>query len=287
MLGEVLKGGFKVWKSNLKLSIPFVLEIVVGGFITALFLVSVIYVALNVNVFDTSVIDKVEHIKPSILKDKGYTIAGLIFGYIVVLTVLNAFFKSWEIKACSDAIDDDLNLGKSLSYVRLVFKDLLYVSVIVGLLIILCAILIFVVFVYPFVQEYGLPSDDGENAVLFVISLLGSLTMFLIALVVIVFVFTYVPYAVVLDKAGVIGGIKKGVRVLKMCIGETFVLYLAIFGFIFVLDIPFTLTRLALGLDFSSGVPYILFECVRQLLVSAVVMPITTLWFVLMYKNVS
>ncbi len=99
----------------------------------------------------------------------------------------------------------------------------------------------------------------------------------MIYLAVVVFVFTFVPYAVIVDDLKAFEGIKKAVRTLRRGIGETMGMW-AIVSVLYILYmLPFH------PLKTLGEVGEIASTILTSLVGSFVVAPLTSMWWILLY----
>jgi hypothetical protein len=198
----------------------------------------------------------------------------------ILSLIVMVVFKCWQIKACYDAINGNLSLKRALGYVRQVFKSYILLELIFALTLIcgLVSVIIALVALAGFNLSLNISPTTAATLALFSILLFVLLMIYLL---VIVLLFTYSRYAVVLDRTGAIAGIKTGFRVLKACFWETVAMYLIVIALQLVISIPFDFARVLIREDLVD----VLLVLGQMLATSAVVTPITTTWWVLMYMR--
>jgi len=273
MIDDILKEGFRVWKRNLRLILPFLLETIVYIGIIVLSILAIAFY-FGVDVFHTSE----EQIERILTNTNLMQILKVLILYLIIIATLflivTVFFKGWEIKSCYDAIRGELSLKKSLKYTKSIFIRYLLLESLTGCLILIGLVLL----ALPFFFAFGLKPNGLE----FVLYLITAFILLLLYLIVIALLFTYPRYALILSRMSVIKSIKFGFSLLRRCFWDTVALYLLIFAFEIVLEIPFGIARFLLG----ESIGFIV-DILEFLVSCAVVMPIATLWWVLMYDKCS
>jgi hypothetical protein len=273
MIDDILREGFRVWKRNLKLILPFLLETAVYVCIIVLSILAIAFY-FGIDIFHPSE----EQIERVLANTNLMQILKVLAVYLILLGVtfliVMVFFKGWEIKSCYDAIRGELSLKNSLKYTKSIFIRYLLLESLTGCLILVGLVLL----ALPFFFVFGLKPNGLE----FVLYLITAFILLLLYLIIIALLFTYPRYALILSRMGVMESVKFGFSLLRRCFWDTVALYLLIFAFEIVLGIPFEIARFLLDESID-----IIVDILEFFVSCAVVMPIATLWWVLMYDKCS
>lgn len=207
---DILEDGFGIWRNNLKLAVPFLLNalaqillmIIVGG----IGVVVLIFMGLGVGALGPSkVLSFFSNLSFTVLAVIGLILAVLSLLFLAIQWFINAFFVSGAIGMSKNAVNGKdteistmIDVGKDQSvslFIALVITKIILVLPIVVLLL-----------VFGGLKLTG--SLSGTVALLIVVPL------FLLALaywIILGIAFAPVPYAVVLSDFAPIEGVKKGV----------------------------------------------------------------------------
>ena len=274
MIGEILREGFKVWRGNVAAGIPFFLGMLSNYVILVLFLLLILGMldsALNLAPGDVSQ----EYIN-GIMREVAsrWKLLALVgaAAFLIAFSI-NCFFMAAGIRLCFDAIESRFSLGRAFSYARTKFLSFLAANLVVFAIVMGGFLAIVLLPVIPLVK---FPLSD-ERIMAIGLMVILSMLIAIIYLAIVVFVFTFVPYAIIVDNLKAFEGIKKAVRTLRRGIGETIGMW-AIVSVLYILyTLPFYPLK-ALG-DVGELTSTILIG----LLGSFVVAPLTSMWWILLY----
>jgi len=268
---SILKNGFNVWKKNLNICVPIILNIV-----AIMVLVIAMVTATVVPVLGPLMSLSPEELTPELLLGQMGPMMGIIalasIVFIILVGLTNAFFSAGAIGMAKKA-----NEGKSSTLSNMVEQgkksaiSVFLADIIVGLI-----TLMGIVFVIPGIlyAPIDVLLSDPLSDLLFA----GGIFAFVLYVVIVSIVFIAVKYAIVIDNIGTIEGVKKGV------------------GFFWgnklgVLMIWIVIMVISLGLGIISQImgmiPYMAFiwSIIQTILSIVVVAPLTIVWWARLYMD--
>ncbi len=230
----MLKEGVKIWLRNPNLSVPFIIhQFLRYGVLTIL----VLSMMLELKTF--SALELAKHFKDFV---------NIIAVAVVVDLILEGYFISAEIKACYDAINGKMDLGKAFKFAFRATSSMFVILLIVAFSMIPAII--------------GLLNRD-----------MTILAISSIYLTVLAIAFTFAPFAVVIDELNPARGIIKSLKVVRSKIKEVLVIW-AFAGLILILY----------ALILRMLMNFIVLALILNLLIfPAVIVPIIFIWWTLLY----
>lgn len=277
-IGTIVNKGFSTWVRNLKICIPFFLESIIEGVISAGFF-GIMAVLLLSSELESGV--DIEALSPeeliamfgSALMDHiGIAVVGFLVFYILII-LIQAFFRAGAIGMAKEAGENgDTVFSDMIGYgSRNIFR-LFLVTVLISLLTL--AGLVFVVPGALSIGDLNLFLENPESS-LKAAGLLSLGLMIWVAYALLVnLILSLVPYALVIDELDPVEAVSTGLRVFM----ENKV---AVFG-IWVLSIGLGLIS---GFLQQFGADSFLISFLASIFSLVVVLPLTTIWWTRLYLN--
>jgi len=278
--GEIIKGGYKTWKNNFILCVPFILggliSAIVAGIIMVITFLSLFWSLIETVFSNPSSIASSEFFPQlySVMTSNLISIIAVFLIIAIIVGLIYSFFYSGAIGMAKEALlTGKTNLSHMMDYGKKKYLDFFFASIIVGLI-----FLIGVLFLIPGILSVSSEiassgfefSNQNINAYLPLI--IGFLIMVPYMIIMSV-IFALVSYAVVIDDLSAIEGVKKAFRVFWHNKLNVFLIWLivGVIGFLFGLIglIPF------IGGTLSFIVTLL------------IVTPLTTVWWSKFYITIS
>lgn len=277
MIWEIIRAGWEAWRRHKVTGLPFLISGLVS---TAIFLSFALFLVFKISpeLILSGDITEVNGEYLTQLFERCLENLDLIFYLLLVgsflFVIFDTFFRAWGIKVCFDALECKVGLSEGFKYAKsryfpfLIYRLMVDTVVLAGL-----------VPVYFIVKAIKI--GDVNSLVQSAIAFFLWGVVFLCLISVVFFLFTFIPYAIVLDGESVLSGIKKGLRVLRISIAETIVFWLLVILAGMVVGIPFQplhyfgISGIVMRYAFSAIVGWL------------TVAPITTAWWVELYKRKS
>ncbi len=272
---SILKNGFDMWKKNLNICVPIILNIIIIVILTIAMVVATV-----VTVLGPLMALSPEELTPELLLGQIGPMIGIIalafIIFIVLVGLIGAFFSAGAIgmakkvnKGKNATLSDMVEHGKK-SFISVFFAD-----IIVGL--ITFAGIIFVIPGLLYTPIDVLLSDPLSDSLL-----AGCIFAFVLYTLIVSVVFVAVKYVIVIDNIGTIQGIKKGVGFFwgnKLAILMLWIVVMAI----------------SIGLNIISQIvemipymaPYVAFiwAIVEMILSILVIAPLSIVWWARLYMD--
>jgi len=268
---SILKNGFGVWKKNLNICVPIILNIVAITILTIAMVMATV-----VPVFGPLMELSPEELTPELILSQMGPMMGIIALASIVFVILggltNAFFSAGAIGMAKKA-----NEGKSATLSDMVehgkksFLSVFFADIIVGLI-----TLIGIVFVIPgilYAPIDVLLSDPLSDSLL-----AGCVFAFVLYTLIVSIVFVAVKYAIVIDKTGTIEGIKKGVGFFLSNKLSVFMIW------ILIMVISMGLAIISMMVE---TMPYmaLIWSVINMILSIVVIAPLTIVWWARLYMD--
>ena len=218
--GEIIKDGYKTWKDNLILCVPFILggllSAIIAGIIMVVSLLTLFWPLIK-TVFSNPVsISSSEFLSQlySIFTSNLISIIAVFVIIAIIVGLIFSFFYSVAIGMAKEALlTGKTNLSNMMEYGKRKYLNLFFASVIVGLI-----FLIGVFFLIPGILSVSSEISksgfeiSGQNINAYFPLIIGFLIMITYVIIMSI-IFALVSYAVVLDDLSAIDCVKKGFRV--------------------------------------------------------------------------
>ena len=278
--GEIIKGGYKTWKNNFILCIPFI----IGGILSAI--VAVTIMAITFLSMFWPLIETVLS-NPSSISSSGFysdlysiitsNLISIIAVFIIIAIIvglISSFFYSGAIGMAKEALlTGKTNLSHMMDYGKRKYLNYFFASIIVGL-IFLIGVLFLIPGILSISSEIGSSgfTFSSQNITAYFPLIIGLLIM-IPYMVIMSIIFALVSYAVVIDDLSAIEGVKKAFRVFRHNKLNVFLIWLII-GFIGFL----------IGL---IGLIPVIGGMLSLIVTFLIVTPLTTIWWSKFYLTIS
>ncbi|WP_290597553.1 MULTISPECIES: hypothetical protein [unclassified Archaeoglobus] len=277
MIWETIRAGWEAWRRHKVTGIPFLISGLVS---TAIFLSFALFLVFKISpeLVLSGDMAEVNREYFTRLFERYLENLDLIFYLLLVgsflFIIFDTLFRAWGIKVCFDALECKVGLLEGFKYAKSRYFPFLIYRLTVDII-----VLAGLVPVYFIVKAIKI--GDINSLVQSAIAFFLWGVVFLCLISVVFFLFTFIPYAIVLDGESVLSGIKKGLQVLRISIAETIVFWLLVILAGMVVGIPFQplhyfgISGIVVGYALSAIVGWL------------TVAPITTAWWVELYKRKS
>jgi len=278
--GEIIKGGYKTWKNNLILCVPFILggliSAIVAGIIMVITFLALFWPLIE-KVFSNPIsISSSEFLSQlySIITSNFISIIAVFVITAIIVGLIFSFFYSGAIGMAKEALlTGKTNLSHMMDYGKRKYLNFFFANIIVGL-IFLIGVLFLIPGILSIISEIGSSGFEfsSQNINAYFPLIIGFLIM-IPYMIIMSIIFALVSYAVVIDDLSAIEGVKKAfrvawhnkIRVFLMC------LIVLVIGFIFGL----------IGLiPFIGGI-------LSFIVTLLIVTPLTTIWWSKFYITIS
>ena len=278
--GETIKGGYKTWKNNLILCIPFILggllSAITAGIILVITFLSLFWPSIETVLSNPSSISSPEFFSQlySVITSNLISIIAVFVIIAIIVGLIFSFFYSGAIGMAKEALlTGKTNLSHMMDYGKKKYLDYFVASIRVGLI-----SLIGVLFLIPGIlsvsSEIGSSGFEfsSQNINAYFPLIIGFLIM-LPYMIIMSIIFALVSYAVVIDDLSAVEGVKKALRVFWHNKINVFLIWLLllIIGFIF-------------GL---IGLIPIIGGIISLIVTIVIVTPLMTIWWSKFYMAVS
>jgi len=278
--GEIIKDGYKTWKNNLILCIPFILggllSAIMAGIIMVITFLSLFWPLIETVISNPSSISSSEFLSQlySIITANLISIIAVFIITGIIIGLISSFFYSGAIGMAKEAIlTGKTNLSHMIDYGKRKYLNYFFASIIVGLI-----FLIGVLFLIPGIlsvsSEIGSSGFEfsGQNINAYFPLIIGFLIM-VPYMVIMSIIFALVSYAVVIDDLSAIEGVKKAFRVFWHNKISVFLIWLIVL----VISILFGLIGL---IPIIGGI-------LSLIVTFLIVTPLTTIWWSKFYLTIS
>jgi len=280
--GEILSSGFKTWKKNITICIPFILGAVISMVVAICILLPTMF-SLFSPIMKQAISNPASMSSPETASQIFRIISeniGLIIGVAIILVILigfiMSFFTAGAIGMAKEAIlAGSTNFSHMMTYGKKKFLSYFGASIIVGLIMFVGFLFTLPGLINLFANIESLSSTPTPQEALAIMGplIMGGLLMVIYVIPMSV-VLALVPYAVVLDDLKAIDGFSKGVRVFwrynKL---NVFLLWLIVL-----------VVSIILGL--FGMIPYV-GGIIVFIISFFVVAPLTTIWWTKLYLTIT
>lgn len=281
-IGELIGKGFGVWRQNLNLCIPFLLSVLLSMMVTLPFLAGFFLTSLPVGDINATTLQNDQDMQQLIAQmqssldhlDAGrlLPIAGILLVWLVVLSLINAFFTAGAVGMARQALDAGKSDVSSMwSSGKSHFLNMFLATLLIGLLTL--AGLIF--FLPALVQKTTILSADPQTIGLAAVGLI----LFVIYALVLSVVLVAMPYALVIENLGPRQAVLASVDFFRYNKFDVAILWLVV--------VALSLGMQMIGGVFSggeqaNGTPLSALYGLVNMLVLA---PLSNLWWTRLYMN--
>lgn len=281
-IGELIGKGFVIWRRNLNLCIPFLLSVILSMIVTLPFLAGIFLTYLPVADINTTMLQNDQDMQELITQTQSsldhldvaglLPIAGIFLVWLVVLSLINAFFTAGAVGMARQALDSGRSDSSSMWFAgKGHFLNMFLATLLVGLL-----TLVGLIFFLPVLAQKTttLPADSQTIG----LAAVGLILFVLYALVISV-VLAAMPYALVIEKLGPAQAVLASVEFFRYNKFDVAILWLVV--------VALSLGMQMIGGIFSAGEqangsPLSALYGLINVLVLA---PLSNLWWTRLYMN--
>ena len=287
-IGEMIGKGFGIWRQNLNLCIPFLLNFFVSILVLVSFLAVIFIVAMPLmDVNSTSIqnsqnLQDVQAVQDLITQMEGaldslgwqtvLMIAFLFLGMIVILSLVEAFFMAGAIGMARQALEKGrADTGAMWSAGRRHFLNMFLYTILAGLI-----TMVGLVFLLPgIVQISG--AVQAEPAALGI--LIAGFLVFILYAIVLSLALAAAPYALVLEGLGPLQAVRAGIDFFRYNKFDVLILWLVVAA------LSIALQMIGSSISTGNNTIYPLMSLVTGLANLLVLVPLSTLWWTRLYMN--
>jgi hypothetical protein len=284
-VGELIGKGFGIWRQNLNLCIPFLINVFVSILIVIPFLVAIFLAAMPLASMDSTSIQNVQdpqdmqilfsQMEQSLAGLEWQTvvsIALLFLGMILLLTLVSAFFSAGAIGMARQALEvGRADTGAMWSVGRRHFWNMFLFTLLTGLM-------TMAGFVFLLPGILSLPRPMQAEPVAIGILVLGFF-MFILYALVLSLMLAAAPYALVLEGLGPVRAIRAGIDFFRENKFDVLVLWLVVAA------LSITLQMIGSSLSMGDTVTYQPVSLFTGLVNLLVLVPLSNLWWTRLYMN--
>jgi len=278
--GETIKDGYKTWKNNLILCIPFILgalfSAIVAGIILVITFFSLFWPLVKTVFSNPSSIASSEFFSQlySIITSNLISIIAVIVIAAIIVGLIFSFFYSGAIGMAKEALlTGKTNLSHMWDYGKKKYLSYFFASIVVGL-IMLIGVLFLIPGILSISSEIGSSGFDfsSQNFNAYIPLITGILIMVLYVIIMSI-IFALVGYAVVIDDLSAIEGVKKALRVFWHNKISVFVIWLIVLVISFLFGL--------------IGIIPIIGGILSLIVTFLIVYPLTAIWWSKVYITIS
>ncbi len=294
-LTNIIKDGFELWKKNLILGAPPLLNCIISSVLGFGFLMIMLFAVLGFG-FGTGFFENFENfenindlIGPLITIS---IIGGVIlFFMVVIIMLINSFFTAGLIGMSKEAIETGkteistmIECGKR-KFMSLFFADLI-VAAIIFLPVILIGIISLILLASGHIDTYNFIDNSPESAVyLIMLFFVITLVWFLYALIPGI-ILAVVNYAVVISDTGAVEGVKTAFRFFMDHKTDVFLMWLIIMVIGLVFGAVYFMIYMVLNfIPLIGAIFSFIFQIIFYAFMAVVVTPLTALWWSWLYLD--
>jgi hypothetical protein len=284
-IGEILSRGFGVWKSNLNLCMPFLLNIMITMVITVPFIAAISSILLpqeSLNSLNEATLQNETALNEllaqmagsleSLPADRMLLVAGLFFVLIVLISLADAFFTAGAIGMARKAQEDGrTDIGAMWSAGRSHFLRLFLATLAIGLI-----TMAGLVFLLPALVMNPQPLSEDPQAMGL---LAAGFLIFIFYALAISMVLAAAPFALVLGNLGARQAISASINFFRYNKFDVAVLWLV------VVALSIGLQMIGSAAPMGSGTAGEHFSFITNLINLLVLYPLSNLWWTRLYMN--
>jgi hypothetical protein len=284
-IGEMIGKGFGIWRQNLNLCIPFLLNFFVSILVAIPFLVVIFMAAMPLASMDSTSIQNVQNPQDmqilfsqmeESLGSLGWReilpVGFLLLGMIVVLSIVGAFFAAGAIGMARQAlVEGRAETGAMWSAGRKHFLNMFLSSLLMGLMTMAGLVLLL-----PGILSLSWPMQADPAAMGMLI--LGFL-MFILYALILSLVLAAAPYALVLEGLGPVRAIRAGIDFFRINKFDVLILWLVVAA----LSIALQMIGGSLSAGDTFNNPAL--PLVTGLVNLLILVPLSNLWWTRLYMN--
>lgn len=291
-LTNILKDSFELWRKNLILGVPPVLNMLLQFVIWFAFVIVILVAVIGFGLGAISLLENIENIN-TLIESLGAVIVIWTLPVLLVILIsmlIDAFFMAGLIGMAKEAIETGkTEFSTMIDCGKKKFISLFFANLIVTVIALLPLILFGVIFLILIAAGYGSGFDYTNIGPVLLSSLLLFILLFMlwiIYMIIIGIIFAVVNYTVVISDAGAVEGVKLGFKFFMSHKQDVFLMWLIILC----ISLALTGAYLIIHTMFSL-IPVIgrIFAFILQVLFSlfmaAAFTPITAVWWSMLYMD--
>jgi hypothetical protein len=281
-IGEMIGKGFGIWRRNINLCIPFLLNFFVSMLVIVPFLVAFSLAIMPIGSTNSTSIQNMQEAQNLFSQMEGslgslgwqmiVSVVFLLFGMIVLLSLISAFFTAGAIGMARQALEEGrADTGVMWSSGKKHFLNMFLSTLLMGLM-----TLFGLVFLLPGILRLPWPVQAEPVAMGMLIT---GFLIFILYAVVLSLALAEAPYALVLEGLGPVQAIRAGIGFFRYNKFDVLILWLVVAALSITLQI--------IGSSMSSGnsTIYPLLSLVTGLVNLLVLVPLSNLWWTRLYMN--
>jgi hypothetical protein len=274
-VGALIGKGFEIWKRNLNLCIPFLLNVVFS--MLALLPLAAAFLAVLGFSNDLSLLEStLESAEPeellSMLGGDIFVLVAAFLLVILIISLISAFFTAGAIGMAKEALETGKSTTAAMwSTGKRHFWNMFVASVIMGIIVVAG-----MAFLLPGII-YLLPSFDPTPET--VALLVAGIMLLIIYALIISLLLALVPYALVVDSLGAVDAIKASIGFFKYNKFDVFILWLVIVA------ISIGLQMVGSSVSAGEAVTYQPLSILTGFVNLFIFAPLSTLWWTRLYMS--
>jgi hypothetical protein len=286
-IGEMIGKGFGIWRQNLNLCIPFLLNVFVSILVAIPFLVAIFLAAMPPASMDSTSIQNVQdpqdmqnlfsQMERSLADLEWQTIVSVAFLFlcmIVMITLVSAFFAAGAIGMARQALEKGkADTSTMWSAGKMHFLNMFLSNLLVGLM-------TMAGFVFLLPGILSLPRPMQAEPVAMGVLIVGFF-MFILYALVLSLVLAAAPYALVLEGMGPVRAIRAGIDFFRDNKFDVLILWLVVAA----LSIALQMISGSLSAGDTVNNPQNLLPFFTGLVNLLVLVPLTNLWWTRLYMD--
>lgn len=270
-VGDLIGKGFKTWKSNLNLCVPFLLNLLFS--VLAMVPLVAAFLAILGSSGDLQSLESITSEELlSRLEGSIFVLASVFVLVILAMALISAFFTAGAIGMAREALDTGKSTtGAMWSAGREHFLNMFIATLLMGIIVVAGA-----AFLLPGVI-YLLPSFDPSPETVGL--LVAGIMLLIIYALVVSLLLAAAPYALVVDSLGAVDAIKASIGFFKQNKFDVFILWLV------VVAISTGLQMIGNSVSTGDTVTFQPLSIVTGLVNLLVLAPLFTLWWTRLYMS--
>lgn len=276
-VSDLIGKGFRIWKSNLNLCIPFVLNFLFS--ILALLPLVAVFLAVLGSSKDLQYLESLESLESvtpeeflSRIEDSIFVLAAAFVAVILVVALISAFFTAGAVGMAKEALEK----GKSTTGAmwlagRKHFLNMFIASLLMGIIVVAGA-----AFLLPG-AFYLMPTFEPSSETIGL--LVAGILLLIIYALIVSLLMAVVPYALVVDGLGAVDAIKASISFFRYNKFDVFILWLIIVA------ISLGIQMIASSISTGDTVKFQPLSIVMGLANLLVLEPLFTIWWTRLYMT--
>ncbi len=288
-IGEMIGKGFGIWRENLNLCIPFLLNVFVSILVVVPFLVAIFMAAMPLAGNDSALMQNAQDLQDvqavqdlftqigeslgSLVWQKLLPVGFLFLGMIVILLLVEAFFAAGAIGMARQALElGRSNTNAMWSAGKRHFLNMFLLALLMGLI-----TLAGLVFLLPGLEQLAGTAPDVSVASTGMGMLIAGILVFILYALVLSIIFSMAPYVLVLEDLGPVKAIRAGIDFFRYNKFDVLILWLVVAA------LSIALQMIGSSLSLGDTVTYQPLSLVTGLVNLLILAPLSNLWWTRLY----